>query len=75
MELSTVIFTIIVTIIWLNVCVYCVRTMNSIDNDAAEWDSLPLVVKIIVLLISPIAMLIFERHILYTYKGPKVEKK
>lgn len=66
MEISTIILIIAVSVLWLNAGVRATREMNDIDNDAAEWITFPLIGKIITILIAPILILIFDRHILDT---------
>lgn len=51
-------------IIWLCVSILAIRSMNEADGDSVEWSRLPLYWKIILLAISPLLFLIFERHIL-----------
>lgn len=58
----------IISILWLNVGVYAVREMNETDNDAANWNSVPLWLKAFMIAIGPIALLIYDRHILDTKK-------
>lgn len=66
MELSTIILIIAVSILWLNAGVRATREMNDIDNDAAEWLTFPLPLKIVTILIAPVLILVFDRHILDT---------
>lgn len=59
---------VILAILWLNSGIRATREMEEVDGDALEWIALPLVAKVCMVLISPVLMLIYERHIFETRK-------
>ena len=61
-------FTVVAAILWLNVGISSTRDFNDIDNDATDWVTFPLLLKIITILLAPIMMPIFDRHIFETKK-------
>jgi hypothetical protein len=52
-------------IIWLNIGILASRNMDDFVGGAAGLETLPLSFRILSILIAPITLLIFERHVFY----------
>ena len=60
---------VIVSILWLVVGIFSARSMDELDG-AAPLEEMTLPLRLIVILVAPIALLIFERHLFYSRKVP-----
>jgi hypothetical protein len=58
----------ILAILWINAGIRSIREMNDVDNDAAEWATMPFMLKIVFILFAPLLMPFYERGILNTRK-------
>lgn len=63
MEGSTIVLFVLVAILWLGAGIAATRELNNIDGDATDWSSSPLLFKVVTVLLGPIFIIIFERHI------------
>lgn len=52
-------------VIWLNIGISAARSMDELDG-ATPLEEMVLPLRLIVILLSPLAMLIFERHLFYS---------
>jgi hypothetical protein len=58
----------VLAILWINAGIRSVKEMNDLDNDAIEWVTFPLILKILTILFAPLLMPLYERGILHTRK-------
>jgi len=68
MNTFTVVTISVLAILWINAGIRAVREMNDLDNDAIEWVTFPLILKILAILFAPLLMPLYERGILNTRK-------
>ena len=52
-------------VIWLNIGIFSARSMDELDG-AAPLEEMVLPLRLIVILLAPLAMLVFERHLFYS---------
>jgi uncharacterized RDD family membrane protein YckC len=64
MDSMTMLFGIMVLIMWLVVGVLAERSMNDLTG-GSELPNMVLPLRIVVILLSPILFLVFERHLFY----------
>ena len=62
--MNTVIM-IAVVVIWLNLGIFSVRAMNELD-EATPLEDMFLPLRLLVIITAPVALLVFERHLLYS---------
>ena len=60
----TVVFAIVLSIIWLNVGIFAARAMDQLDG-STPLAPMVLPLRLMVILLAPIGLLIFERHLFY----------
>ncbi len=65
----TIVFSVALIIIWLNVGIFAARAMNELDG-STPLEPMALPLRLIVIVFAPIGLLVFERHLFYSKAEP-----
>ncbi len=61
-----IIVTIVIAILWINCGIRSIVSMNTEDGDAIGWGYVHPAFKVFYVIIAPLMMLIYDRHIFYS---------